>query len=69
MLPIVGLCIWIGLFPNTFLSRTEGSIAAVVRRVDEARTRLAQLDAGPAAEVAEIPDRERPAAPLHQETR
>ena len=67
MLPIVGLCIWIGLFPNTFLSRTEGSIAAVVQRVDEARARLALLDAGTAEEVAGVPGSERPAGPAQEE--
>jgi len=52
MLPIVALCVWIGVSPNTFLDRTSGSIDAVVERVEDARHRLAQLERGEAPQVA-----------------
>jgi NADH-quinone oxidoreductase subunit M len=40
-LPIVALVVWIGVAPETFLSRTSGSVDAVLRRVSAARTVLA----------------------------
>ena len=37
MLPLVALCFWIGFAPNTFLARADGSIDALVKRIDAAR--------------------------------
>lgn len=37
MLPIVALMVWLGVAPNTFLSRTEGSMTALTQRLDRAR--------------------------------
>jgi NADH-quinone oxidoreductase subunit M len=45
MVPLVVLCFWIGFAPNTFLSRTDGSIDALVKRIDAARAvRTAALE-------------------------
>ncbi len=57
MLPVVALCFWIGFAPNTFLSRTDASIDALLQRVDAARTHLATLESAPHAplETAELP--------------
>ncbi|MBK7643261.1 MAG: NADH-quinone oxidoreductase subunit M [Planctomycetes bacterium] len=41
MVPIVVLCFWIGFAPNTFLSRTDASIDALVKRMQETRVALA----------------------------
>jgi NADH-quinone oxidoreductase subunit M len=43
MVPIVVLMFWIGVSPNTFLSRSEGSIDALSRRLDAARVHTAAL--------------------------
>jgi len=39
-LPIVALIVWIGVAPETFLSKTSGSVDAVLRRVADARAAL-----------------------------
>jgi len=38
MLPIVVLCVWIGVQPNAFLDRADGSLRDVVSRVERARS-------------------------------
>jgi NADH-quinone oxidoreductase subunit M len=38
MLPIVALCIWIGVQPNAFLDRVDGSLRDVSARIDRARS-------------------------------
>ena len=49
MVPIVVLCVWIGVQPNTFLSRTDGSLRDVQARIDRARAvRTASLGEIPA---------------------
>ncbi len=49
MLPIVALCVWIGVQPNAFLGRADGSLHDVVSRVERARTaRTASVEAMPA---------------------
>lgn len=53
MLPVVALCVWIGVSPNTFLDRTDGSIDAIVERVEEAR-RLAQADGAQPPKVGQL---------------
>lgn len=40
MLPLVLLCVWIGVQPNYFLDKTTASIDLVVQRLDEARNEL-----------------------------
>jgi NADH-quinone oxidoreductase subunit M len=47
MVPIVVLVVWIGVAPNVFLSRTTGSIDALVRRIDRARAQTAALASPP----------------------
>ncbi len=37
MVPIVVMCVWIGVQPNAFLSRTDGSLRDVQSRIDRAR--------------------------------
>jgi NADH-quinone oxidoreductase subunit M len=45
MLPVVALCIWIGVQPNAFLDRAEGSLRDVSARVERARSvRTANLE-------------------------
>jgi len=44
-LPIVALIVWIGVAPDTFLSRSQGSIDALVARVAQARTGLSRAQA------------------------
>ncbi len=34
MIPLVGLCLWIGVQPNLFLDKTTGSIDALVARIE-----------------------------------
>ncbi len=41
MLPLIVLCFWIGFAPNTFLSRTDASVDALLARVAKARVTLA----------------------------
>ncbi|MDF1797765.1 MAG: NADH-quinone oxidoreductase subunit M [Planctomycetota bacterium] len=43
MVPLVLLCVWIGFKPNDFLSELDGSIDALVVRIEAAETQL-QLD-------------------------
>jgi NADH-quinone oxidoreductase subunit M len=50
-LPIVALVVWIGVAPETFLSRTTGSIDAVLGRVAAARTALAHTAPAKLAEA------------------
>jgi NADH-quinone oxidoreductase subunit M len=50
MLPIVALIVWMGVSPNTFLSRSQGSIDAVLDRLDKARGTRAAL-VSPASET------------------
>ncbi len=38
MLPIVALIVWMGVAPNTFLARSEGSLNALTQRLDRARS-------------------------------
>jgi NADH-quinone oxidoreductase subunit M len=38
MLPVVALVVWIGVAPGPFLDRTAGSVDALVRRLDAARS-------------------------------
>ena len=56
MVPLVVLCFWIGFAPNPFLARTDGSIDALVLRIDAARARQT---------AAALPER----APLPELTR
>ncbi|MCB9913751.1 MAG: NADH-quinone oxidoreductase subunit M [Planctomycetes bacterium] len=45
MVPLVLLCLWIGVRPNQFLDKTAGSIDALVTRIDAAReTRTGALE-------------------------
>ncbi len=45
MLPIVVLCVWIGVQPNVFLDRADGSLRDVSARIERARqVRTAQVD-------------------------
>jgi NADH-quinone oxidoreductase subunit M len=50
-LPIVALVVWIGVAPETFLSRTAGSVDAVISRVAHARTALAHRAPAQVAEA------------------
>ena len=54
MLPIVVLVVWMGVQPNAFLSRTEGTLDALVERVDRERDRrrVVQLEPAPAPSPA-----------------
>ncbi len=47
MLPIVVLIVWIGVAPNVFIRRSQGSIDALVQRVERARVMLAAEEAAP----------------------
>jgi NADH-quinone oxidoreductase subunit M len=38
MLPIVAMCIWIGVQPNAFLDRADGSLRDVSARIERARS-------------------------------
>jgi NADH-quinone oxidoreductase subunit M len=51
MIPVVVLCVWIGVAPNLFIDKTRGSLDAVVNRIERARVALA---VGPAPTVAEL---------------
>ena len=53
MLPVVALCFWIGFAPNTFLSRTDASIDALLARVEKSRVALAAGAHAPS--TAEMP--------------
>jgi NADH-quinone oxidoreductase subunit M len=37
LVPLVGLCLWIGVAPNSFIHKTSGSIDAVMLRIETAR--------------------------------
>lgn len=56
--PLCALCVWIGVRPAPFLSTMDGSVDALVQRIEEAREGLAvsQADA-PAGVVAPLEDR------------
>lgn len=58
MVPLVVLCFWIGFAPNTFLSRADASIDALVQRIDRARAvrTASALPAAPASPVADALD-------------
>jgi len=48
MLPIVVLCVWIGVQPNVFLDRTDASLRDVTSRIEHARSaRTASIEATP----------------------
>ena len=48
MLPVVALCIWIGVQPNAFLDRASGSLGDVQARIERARTvRTASVETVP----------------------
>jgi NADH-quinone oxidoreductase subunit M len=47
MVPLVLLCLWIGVKPNSFLDKTAGSIDALVERLDATR--------GPRTSALELP--------------
>jgi len=48
MLPIVVLCVWIGVQPNAFLDRTDASLRGVTDRIESARkVRTASVEATP----------------------
>jgi NADH-quinone oxidoreductase subunit M len=38
MAPLFALCVWIGVSPNTFLSRSAPALEAIVRRCEQARS-------------------------------
>ena len=42
MLPLVALCIWIGLAPGSFLHKTSGSLDALVERLDALRPAMVE---------------------------
>ena len=56
MLPVVLLCVWIGVKPGSFLSKTDGSVDALMQRLEDARTGL---------EVSQSPRPAGPARPAH----
>ena len=41
VVPLVLLCVWIGVAPNPFLDRSNASLEAVVESLDEARATAA----------------------------
>ncbi len=51
--PILVLCVWIGVAPNAFLGKLDGSIDALVLRLDDARVALAAERERPAVAHAE----------------
>ena len=53
MLPIVALCFWIGFAPNTFLSRTDASVDALLARLEQ--TRVAMAASAHAPSTAALP--------------
>ncbi len=57
LVPLVLLCFWIGFQPNAFLSKADGSLELLQRRIEAARTSLALGR----AEGARTPVAERPA--------
>lgn len=59
ILPLAALVIWIGIAPNTFLSRSNASVEVVLGRVQEARTQLALSAAHTREQVADLPEESR----------
>ena len=51
--PMMVLCVWIGVAPNTFLGKLDGSIDALSRDLDEARVAL-EIAEGEGPEVAQL---------------
>jgi NADH-quinone oxidoreductase subunit M len=48
MVPLIVLCFWIGVAPNPFLARADGSIDALLARIDRARAaRTASVEPPP----------------------
>jgi NADH-quinone oxidoreductase subunit M len=43
MVPIVVLCVWIGVAPNRFLASSDGALDQIVRRLDAARAQRTAL--------------------------
>ncbi len=43
--PVVVLCVWIGVAPNLFLGKLDGSIDALAERLDDARVAAAEAQA------------------------
>jgi NADH-quinone oxidoreductase subunit M len=44
LVPLVALVVWIGVAPNTFLHKGQGSLDLVLRRLERARVQLALAD-------------------------
>ena len=40
MIPVVLLCVWIGVQPNAFLNKTSGSVDLMLDRIEDARANL-----------------------------
>ncbi len=59
MLPIVALIVWIGVAPNTFLSRSNASVEVVLGRIESARAELAQVEGGARDRLATLPEESR----------
>jgi NADH-quinone oxidoreductase subunit M len=53
MLPLVALCVWIGLAPGSFLGKTAGSLDALVERLDALRPAVVE---GAALERPALPE-------------
>jgi hypothetical protein len=57
MVPMVALVVWIGVAPNSFLHKGQGSLDLVLRRLERARVQLADADGAERSEsvAAEMP--------------
>ena len=44
MLPIVVFIFWIGIYPSTFLSKTEASVEKLIETVHAAKTEMVEQD-------------------------
>jgi NADH-quinone oxidoreductase subunit M len=57
MVPLVALVVWIGVAPNSFLHKGQGSLDLVLRRLERARVQLADADGAERSEAlaAEMP--------------
>jgi NADH-quinone oxidoreductase subunit M len=54
MIPVVALVVWIGVSPNVFLARTQGSLDVVMNRLNQAKTAsLERAHVQPAVAAAE----------------